>query len=318
MEFNLKEFTYVIAVADYRNISLAAKVLYISQPALSRFIINLEERLGLMLFQRKGKTMELTDFGVKYVYYAREIVKQQNLLTAELEKAVSEGKSLLRVGFMPYSGKILLSNTISGLSSRYADARNIRVSTSICIELETQLLEGKLDVAFIATPPMSPNLEYNTIYNEYVLLAISKNSPFADLGVRRADAPYPWIDLKLLQNANFVATDKGMRSRTVLEELFEREGVKPDITTTTNSSITALDISESGLAIALSFDSSFYPILSKKTDLRLFSVGTPIMQKGVGFAYRSKDSLSPLAKDFISMYKKIHADYYDSLPKASI
>ena len=63
----IKELSYVIAIAEKGNVSKAAESLFISQPSLSRYIKDLENRLGVQLFQRINNRLILTHAGEKYV-----------------------------------------------------------------------------------------------------------------------------------------------------------------------------------------------------------------------------------------------------------
>ena len=69
----LKELTYVLAVAEEGNVSKAAEILYISQPSLSRYIRDLQARLGVQLFQRINNRLVLTYAGEKYVETSKQI-----------------------------------------------------------------------------------------------------------------------------------------------------------------------------------------------------------------------------------------------------
>ena len=75
----MKDIMYVLTAAECKSISRAAEILYISQPALSRYISKLERELGLALFERSGEGIRLTDAGVIYVKYAREIMRAKEL-----------------------------------------------------------------------------------------------------------------------------------------------------------------------------------------------------------------------------------------------
>ena len=81
-----KAISYILAIAEKKSISEAAKALYISQPSLSRYLSTLEKSLGVSLFQRTVEGTTLTEAGEQYVYYARAI--QENYRA--LEKAMQE------------------------------------------------------------------------------------------------------------------------------------------------------------------------------------------------------------------------------------
>lgn len=75
MQISNKNMEYVAAVAQYDSITAAAESLYISQPALSRFISNLEKRIGVTLFQRVGNRFLLTYEGERFLYHAKRIME---------------------------------------------------------------------------------------------------------------------------------------------------------------------------------------------------------------------------------------------------
>ncbi len=83
---NLKEQTYVCVLAECGNITKAADRLYISQPALSIYINNLEKSLGTKLFERAGKRFVLTPAGELYVEKARKMLE----LKKEFDEAMAE------------------------------------------------------------------------------------------------------------------------------------------------------------------------------------------------------------------------------------
>ena len=75
LQINNKNMEYVAAVAQYDSITAAAESLYISQPALSRFISNLEKRIGVTLFQRVGNRFLLTYERERFLYHAKRIME---------------------------------------------------------------------------------------------------------------------------------------------------------------------------------------------------------------------------------------------------
>ena len=95
---NLKEQTYVCTLADIGNLTQAAKQLYVSQPALSLYISNLENHLGVRLFERIGKQFVLTRAGELYVEKARQMLSLKNSFDTELSAIINGQTERLRVG----------------------------------------------------------------------------------------------------------------------------------------------------------------------------------------------------------------------------
>ncbi|MCD8010162.1 MAG: LysR family transcriptional regulator [Lachnospiraceae bacterium] len=100
------QMQYFIEVCQYQNISLAAKMLYISQPALSASLAELEEEVGFKLFHRKSKGVYPTEEGLLLLKHAEAVVKRFNLMQREIPR-ISQNQNLLKVGFRPYGGEHL-------------------------------------------------------------------------------------------------------------------------------------------------------------------------------------------------------------------
>ena len=79
-----KCFSYVLAVEECGTITSAADKLFISQPALSRYLRNLETRLGIVLFDRIDNRLYLTAAGKLYVQYAQQIIHLESQAAKEL------------------------------------------------------------------------------------------------------------------------------------------------------------------------------------------------------------------------------------------
>lgn len=74
---NNNEFTYIKEVAKQKSFSKASKALGISQPALSNYIKKLEDRMGVLLFDRSISPIEITEFGKAYLEYQRMLYQPQ-------------------------------------------------------------------------------------------------------------------------------------------------------------------------------------------------------------------------------------------------
>ena len=84
---DLREQKYVCTLAELGNLTRAAERLYISQPALSIYITNLEKNLGTPLFDRSGKKFTLTYAGEQYVKRAEKMLELEREFNEEIEKS---------------------------------------------------------------------------------------------------------------------------------------------------------------------------------------------------------------------------------------
>src|SRR5205823_12575992 len=97
----LRHLRYFVAVAEEENVTRAAERLHVSQPPLSRQSRDLEEELGVTLFERSAKSVRLTDAGRVFLNEARAVLERAEEATRAV-KAISSGSSgELHVGFAP-------------------------------------------------------------------------------------------------------------------------------------------------------------------------------------------------------------------------
>lgn len=82
----LQQLRYVAAIAEYGSLSQAARSLYIAQPSLSKALSELEKEIGKALFRRTSRGILLTDDGIEFLAYARQVLQQMDTLEKRFEK----------------------------------------------------------------------------------------------------------------------------------------------------------------------------------------------------------------------------------------
>jgi DNA-binding transcriptional LysR family regulator len=100
----LTQMQYFATVCQLQNISMAAKVLYISQPALSAALSDLEREVGFKLFNRKSKGVYPTEEGLLFLDHVLAVLKRYNLLKREIP-LISLNQNIIKVGFRPFAGE---------------------------------------------------------------------------------------------------------------------------------------------------------------------------------------------------------------------
>jgi len=96
----LRHLRYFVAVGDEQHYGRAAKQLHVAQPALSRQIQDLEEEIGVKLFDRLGRGVKISTAGKSFLEDARRILQQVTEATARAKRAASGQSGTLRVGFV--------------------------------------------------------------------------------------------------------------------------------------------------------------------------------------------------------------------------
>ncbi len=186
---DLKQLRHFVSVASERSFSKAAKLCAISQPALTRSIKLLEARLGVSLFDRSTRRVELTRAGKKMLPRAKLILNEVQETERLLASDMTEVRPL-RIGAAPMFTSELLPAAISSFSQQQRDI-SLDVTTGLFDPLVARLLEAEIDLIFSHLPYVhfdddvivEPLIDIEVVYlvSAGHPLATRQNTRFQDL-----------------------------------------------------------------------------------------------------------------------------------------
>ncbi|WP_415922060.1 LysR substrate-binding domain-containing protein [Tateyamaria sp. SN6-1] len=180
----LKQLRYFEAVAKTGHFGRAAEACAVSQPALSVQIKELEQSLGLQLFERTPKQVRLTRFGEEFAPRARAILRDVDGLS-DLARAARDGLAgRLRLGVIPTVAPYLLPTVLPALTTA-RPGLDVHIRETVTPRLVAELQDGKLDAAIVALPLDEPTLAETPLFDEDMVLVRP---------ARDADAPVPRPD----------------------------------------------------------------------------------------------------------------------------
>jgi DNA-binding transcriptional LysR family regulator len=152
---DIKFMEAAIALAEELNFSRAAQKLHISQPALTKRMVELEDRLGIPLFVRDHQMVEVNDSGRAFVEEARLAVLHGERAFQAAKRAARGDDVVLNVGKSPYTDPFLVSTLLSIRLPLFPHLR-VDLTSQFSCELVHQVLGGSLDLAIATEPPESP------------------------------------------------------------------------------------------------------------------------------------------------------------------
>ncbi|MFN8830162.1 MAG: LysR substrate-binding domain-containing protein [Labrys sp. (in: a-proteobacteria)] len=165
----LKQLRYFEALARHAHFGRAAEACAISQPAMSMQIRELEEELGIDLFNRGSRQVRLTSFGEDFARRARDILRSVDELGDMARAAREQLVGRLRIGIIPTVAPYLLPAIIGDLSRLHAGL-DIHVRETVTPKLISELTEGRLDAAIVALPVSEPSLTEVALFSESFVL----------------------------------------------------------------------------------------------------------------------------------------------------
>ncbi|HEX6156714.1 MAG TPA: LysR family transcriptional regulator, partial [Burkholderiales bacterium] len=179
---DLWQLRYFAAVAEHLHFGRAAAALHISQPPLSRAIRALEQRLGVRLFARSRRRVELTPEGARLLGEARRVLAQLERTVQEVRGMARGEEGRLRIGFVSLADYGVLPSLLKAFkSSRPGMALALREMLSP--EQAAALAAGELDFGFLL-PPVSGDLEHIVVQRERFVAALHISQPPLSRAIR--------------------------------------------------------------------------------------------------------------------------------------
>lgn len=192
LTMDMDQLAHFQCVAELRNFTHAAERLRISQPALSRSIQRLEQELGQPLFERKPRSVDLTDAGQLFQSRAEQILLIVEDCKAEICDDGQSGR--LRIAAIPTVAPFFLPNLLRTFSDSFPKA-NLIVQEDTTDNLMKRCKQGELDVAIVALPVPTRYVEVEELFEEELSLVLPRDHPLAkQQQIRLCDVEeYPFV-----------------------------------------------------------------------------------------------------------------------------
>lgn len=259
---DFRELSYVLAVADSRSVTAAAKKLYISQPSLSYILSKVEQELGVKLFDRKSSPIALTYAGERYVETARKIISMKDNLRRELMDIGSGERGEIHIGIPTERAGYMLPQVASRFHAAFPGVE-IRLQESKSTEIIENLQNDRIAIAVLPGGRMGLPVGMHTelIYRERLLLVAGEGVIREDMLEPRAGsetekgggraAALPVVRLSRLGELPFIMFRRGQYIRRTTDLLLHNAGIAPKIAMELSSCMSAAQIAGSGLGITI-------------------------------------------------------------------
>ncbi len=296
-ELNFHQLRIFYTVARCRSFSRAAETLDISQPAVSIQVQELEKALGIALFHRRARGLQLTELGETVYSYAHRIFS----LSSEMQDAIQDIQGLktghLTLGASTTPGEYILPVAI-GRFRQYYPGVQVEMKISNTRSIVNQILQRELDLGMIGSglERGGDELEVSTYAMDEIVLVANPTHPLAKL--RR-------VSLAEVMEEGLVLREEGSATRQTAEECFAHMGVKPRIAIELGSNQAVKLAAEAGVGVGVisrfGIGAEVKAGLLQALDVEGWHCTRPLT-----LVYLREKRLSPAQREFLHLLEREH------------
>ena len=278
-------------MAEAENVSRAAtQKLHVAQPAVSRRIHDLEDELGVQLFERRGKAIRLSSAGSLFLKEARDLLERAGQATRNVRAFAQTGETELHVAYSPFLRQQIVSPALHAFQQAMPRVHVKLHDPTTAEKALTGLRDGRWHLLFIGRPPKRSafhDLRFEELLRQQVRLGVPPDHPFAQRrSVSVADAAKePFVGLTREDFPEYNA---------YVSAVFAQVKSKPRVIEEYDNMMGLISAIEAGTGVALVVDLLVKSFGSRMKLVRLTPEPKPI---GFGIAAR-KGRLSPATEKF--------------------
>ena len=229
----LRHLRYLLAVADHGGFTRAAEALHVSQPTLSQQIRQLEETLGVSLFDRTSRTVKPTDAGAAYIECARRVLVELEAGKRALHDVKDLSRGSLRLAMTPTFMAYLVGPLVRDYVAQFPNI-HLEIFELSMDDIEAGLLDDSLDVAIAFTQVRNADIECIPAFTETLGVMVGRDHPLYESQVALSAEQVAQLDFALLA-PDFV-------TRTRINEYFAQKQITPNVVIEVNSVNTLLEV----------------------------------------------------------------------------
>ena len=286
LHFTLRQLQVFEKVASHLNYSRAAEELYLSQPAVSMQIKQLEGHIGLPLFEQMGKKIFLTEAGQELFHYARNISQQINEIEAMFDemKGLGQGKLTLSV---VNTANYFTPQLLAEFCRRHPNI-NVNLQVANRDAVLKQLAENGTDLAIMGQPPSGLDISSKQFMDNPLVVIAAPAHPLAKI---------KHVEFAQLAEHPFLSREQGSGTRSAMERVFAQHRIHPHISMEMETNEAIKQAVQAGLGLGILSLHSIELELETKRLVMLNVEHFPLLRHWF-VAHRSNKRLSSAAQAF--------------------
>ena len=299
---DVREFQYIVTIAEHKSITKAATKLYVTPSALSKFVQNKEQEMGVQLFKRIGKQFIPTYAGEKCVESAQQILAINAKMGNEMEQLASHGKGRIRLAFHSSWSDFFFMIIYPQFLKKYpgVDLKLYEVNNDQMLQI---MDNGELDIAIVsATWKEHSRYRCESLRTQQIVVAVSDNHPLLEKAVKKPGYTYPYIEAAQLALYPIIMRHSYQQTWAMMNILFHEHGFEPQVVLETSSRENALRAVEYGVGLTITLDDPTWLLTHK--NIRYLSFDNPDRTPVyINAIYNRGASLSSVEDDLLALIK---------------
>lgn len=276
--------TAFLAVAESGSFSTAAERLFLTQPAVSKRIAQLEQQLGTRLFDRVGRRIRLTEAGEALLPRARQVLLDLEDMSRAISNLTGTVSGTLRIGTSHHIGLHRLPPVLRRFSREYPDVK-LDIHFIDSEEAWEAVLHGDLEMGVVTLPPQpDPRLHSQAVWQDPLVFMAAPEHPLA-----RLDR----VTLETLTGYSAILPSPVTFTRRIVESLFEEQALTLNISMSTNY----LETIHMMVSIGLGW--SVLPATMVDGSVVELAVDVPLPERELGVVIHPARTRSNAAKAFL-------------------
>jgi DNA-binding transcriptional LysR family regulator len=297
LNISFNSFLVFHEVAKFKSFSRAAENLFVSQPAVSKHIRQLEQKLGMGLIRRGRGGFDLTEAGEMLFKQTHKICNNLQEIESVLDNLKKDHHGLLKIGTTESYSKCLMPKLLSGFQTSHPSIK-ITLEVGNSEEIEKGLLDYKNDIGLIGLAKASSKFESVPFLKEELVLIVSPDHP---LGKRKA------VSLKEIEGYPFIIRAKGSTTRRILFHAYEEFDIHPSLLIEAGSSEFIKQWVSEGKGVSV-----IVKRLGEDEEKRGMIKMIPLLEKlylEVAVLYLKEERANPTIKTFIRYMESKKGDF---------
>lgn len=302
---NLKQLEAFVSVAEEGSFSKAAKALFLTQPTVSAHISSLETELGVRLFIRNTKEVNLSEDGQTLYGYAKQMIVVEKKIEAVFDRTRKESSHCIHIAASSVPSQYLLPQILACFSEKYPKEQ-FKIMETDSAKVVEQVVNGNVDIGFTGTVLEKKYCQYIPFYQDELVVITPNSERFRKLHEIDGEGACP--EKEWIKSEPLILREEGSGTRKEAEKILRRMGVNID-----NLNIVASMENQETIkrSVSRGVGVSIISRLAAEEEINdgkvlSFSLNGEAGKRDINVVYNKNFQLSSVAENFLRVVNRVY------------